>query len=192
MSDAVDTADGPVHLNRAQIARALDVTPPTVDSYVAKGMPVAKKGSNGRAYEFDIAAVLAWKRGEDERDAEEKRRQEAVIRDQQLELVGGGLGDSEMAMTPAKRRELWDEQSAYMRVAKERRELIPRAAVDTAFEDAFKFLGQALQGLPDLLGRRCALTPEAIVEVQKAVDTFQTELAAQLETEPNLAFARVA
>lgn len=192
MSDAVDTADGPVHLNRAQIARALGVTPPTVDSYVAKGMPVAKKGSNGRSYEFDLDAVLAWRRGEDQREADEKAKQEALIREQQLELVGGSLGQSEMAMTPAKRRELWDEQSAYMRVAKERRELVPRAEVDAAFEDAFKFLGQALQGLPDLLGRRCALTPEAIVEVQKAVDTFQTELAAQLESEPNLALPRVA
>jgi phage terminase Nu1 subunit (DNA packaging protein) len=192
MSDATDNAAGPVYLNRAQIARALGVTPPTIDAYVAKGMPVAKKGSNGRSYEFDLDAVLAWRRGEDKREADERARQEAAIREQQLQLIGGSAGDSDMGLSPAKRRELWDEQSAYMRTAKERRELIPRAEVEAAFEETFRVLAQALQGLPDILGRRCALTPEAIVEVQKAVDSIQAEIADKLESESNVALAHVA
>lgn len=189
-----ETSDdsGPIYLNRAQLARAMGVTPPTIDNWIADGMPVAEKGSNGRAYKFDLLACQSWRAGEEHRTAEEKRRQENLVRNQQLDLVGGDLGGSEMAMSPAKRRELWDEQAAWMRVAKERRELVPRAEVRERYEEAFKFLGHALQGLPDVLSRRCGLSPEALVEVQRTVDAWQADLARTMETEDKLDLARVA
>lgn len=39
-------------LNKSQLARALAVSEPTIDRWVADGMPVLSAGTNGRSYEF--------------------------------------------------------------------------------------------------------------------------------------------
>ncbi|MBL3611465.1 hypothetical protein JMM60_22460, partial [Rhodovulum sulfidophilum] len=37
-------------MNRAQIARALDVSDNTISKWIAQGMPVLEEGGNGREY----------------------------------------------------------------------------------------------------------------------------------------------
>ena len=49
-----------VHLNRAEVARHMGVTPPTIDRWVKDGMPVVKQGSRGVAAVFDLPEVIRW------------------------------------------------------------------------------------------------------------------------------------
>jgi len=48
-------------VSRADLAEILRVSLPTVDSWIRRGLPVAKKGGRGRAYEFDLADVIQWR-----------------------------------------------------------------------------------------------------------------------------------
>lgn len=58
MSEAV--AAGRI-LNRAELASLCDVSLPTVDGWVRKGCPYLERGSKGREWRFDAAAVIEWR-----------------------------------------------------------------------------------------------------------------------------------
>ena len=48
-------------VSRSDLAEILRVSPPTVDSWIRRGLPVKEKGGRGRAYEFDLADVIEWR-----------------------------------------------------------------------------------------------------------------------------------
>lgn len=49
-----------VIMNRAEAARYLGITPPTLDRWVVQGCPVHKEGGRGRSYEFNSADLREW------------------------------------------------------------------------------------------------------------------------------------
>lgn len=49
-----------VKLNRAEIARHIGVSLPTVDRWVKEGMPVMQRGSRGVEWAFDLVEVIRW------------------------------------------------------------------------------------------------------------------------------------
>ena len=53
-------------VNRAQLAKLMGVSLPTVDDWQRRGCPVAGTGSKGRSYAFKVPDVMTW-RIEDER-----------------------------------------------------------------------------------------------------------------------------
>lgn len=48
-------------VNRAELASLCGVSLPTVDSWVDKGCPFVERGSKGREWRFDSAAVIDWR-----------------------------------------------------------------------------------------------------------------------------------
>lgn len=48
-------------LNRAELASLCGVSLPTVDNWVEKGCPYVERGSKGREWQFDSAAVIDWR-----------------------------------------------------------------------------------------------------------------------------------
>lgn len=63
------------------------------------------------------------------------------------------------------------------KLAQERGEYLPRAAVRQASATAVALLSQALQSLPDNLERACNLTPEQAETAQRIVDAAMHELS---------------
>lgn len=179
-----DAIDDPIHLTRSQISRALGVTVVTIDDWIAKGMPVAERGSRGRPYKFDLEACQSWKRDEDARELAERERQEALIREQALKVTGGVADD--MAISPEKRRAHYDAEFAWRREALARGELISAADVERRLEEAFKFLAQGLQSLPDVLARKCGLPPEQVTQLQSVIDAWQEDMARILQEQDDL------
>jgi phage terminase Nu1 subunit (DNA packaging protein) len=51
--------------NRTQIARILEITPPTVTEYVARGMPYRQQGRKGLPWLFAVNECVAWVRQQD-------------------------------------------------------------------------------------------------------------------------------
>jgi hypothetical protein len=47
--------------NRAEVAAEFDVSLPTVDDWIRRGCPMISKGDKGRAAEFSLSAVRAWR-----------------------------------------------------------------------------------------------------------------------------------
>jgi hypothetical protein len=51
-------------MNKRQLAHAMEVTPETISAWQRRGLPVAKRGRNGEAYEFSLPDVVKWRVGD--------------------------------------------------------------------------------------------------------------------------------
>jgi terminase small subunit / prophage DNA-packing protein len=47
-------------VNRKGMGDIIGVTPPTIDAWIAEGMPVKVKGAKGREYQLDTEDVISW------------------------------------------------------------------------------------------------------------------------------------
>jgi hypothetical protein len=56
-------------VNRAQLAKMMSVSLPTIDDWQRRGCPVAETGGKGRSYSFNVQEVIEW------RIKDERRRQ---------------------------------------------------------------------------------------------------------------------
>jgi hypothetical protein len=56
-------------VNRAQLAKLMGVSLPTIDDWQRRGCPVAETGGKGRSYGFNVQEVIEW------RVKDERRRQ---------------------------------------------------------------------------------------------------------------------
>lgn len=162
-------------LNRGDLARALNKSEPTIDRYVADGMPFLVEGTNGRAWEFQLSACWKWLKDRDRADAEKQSLAEQAVQQMRLALIGGNdLNDAERALTPRQRQEAYDAERAFMLAAQLRGDLVRRAEVVEAFEDVFRTLRDALTALPDKLEREVGLQGRAL---ELAIHTCDGALA---------------
>jgi phage terminase Nu1 subunit (DNA packaging protein) len=56
-----EARNSPRLVNRAELASLCNVSLPTVDGWVRKGCPAIERGSKGREWRFDCAAVIDWR-----------------------------------------------------------------------------------------------------------------------------------
>ena len=56
-------------VNRAELAHTLGVSLVTVDAYIRRGCPFEQRGSKGKEWKFDTAAVIGWLRDQDVQQA---------------------------------------------------------------------------------------------------------------------------
>ena len=162
-------------LNRAQLARALDKTVVTVDDYVAKGMPVEEKGSNGQAYKFQLSRCWAWLRERDTAEAERNEAAERAVGQMRLALLGGEDGDSEQALSPKDRAALYESEHRYMQAAQLRGELVRRGDMVDLLERVFAIVRDSVSALPDRLARECGLSGHQIDRTITACDDLLEE-----------------
>lgn len=154
-------APAPVLLNKWQLAEALGVSANTVDRWRMEGMPVVSAGSNGRAYQFDPAACIAWREARERRREEEAQKAEDLVRQLRLQLDPVAETRREH-LSPAQQREQYEAAARYMAVARQRRELVEADPMVEALEAAFAAIRDALDALPDQLGRELGLTGDQV------------------------------
>lgn len=168
-------------LNRSQIARALNVTEPTVDRMIDEGMPVAQEGGNGRAYEFQLSECWNWKCERDDAKRSADEQNERAVQQMRLALIGGTTGENERALSPKERGEIYDAEHKYMAAAAARGELIPRGNVIDMLEDVFATVRDALGTLPDRLQRECGLDGAQVESAIRACDDALNEMNRRLD-----------
>jgi phage terminase Nu1 subunit (DNA packaging protein) len=163
-------------LNRAQLASAFKTSENTVDRWRQAGMPVLSEGTNGRAFEFQLSECFAWKcrRDADQRAAQERADQSVL--QMQLAILGGSTGDSEMGLTNRERREIYEVEQAYLKLARERSELIPRKEVLDLLDHLLSSVRKAVIGLPDRLSRDAGLTGRQTEQAVATADDLLREL----------------
>lgn len=64
---------------KAAVAEAFNVSLPTVDSWVRRGCPYLKQGSNGEAWAFSLPDVVAWHSERDRAPAELPDHAKAIL-----------------------------------------------------------------------------------------------------------------
>lgn len=177
LPEGVDDND----LNKEQLARALKVSVNTVDKWVMDGMPVVQDGTNGRAYVLRLSECWAWRQA---REAEASAQMEAAERSVQamrLELIGGALGDTEQALSPKERKEIYAAEHAYMMAARARGELVHLAEVQELLEVILSAVRDGSDALADRLARDCGLEGEIIEHVVVICDDMLKDIRSKIE-----------
>lgn len=177
-----------VIVNRDQLASALKVSTVTITSWLDDdfegGLPCLERGGNGRAYQFDLDACIAWwrRRDQDHRRIAEETQRAINERQATLDLIGGE-GDSETEGLTAKgRAEYYHAEHLRMKTARERGELCEAAEVNREFNELFQNVARFLQALPDRVERETGLEPGAVEAMRQAIDGYQSGLARELMT----------
>ncbi len=122
-------------MNKAQLAKMLDITTQTLDRYIQAGLPFdSAPGRAGKSYVFDLAVVVGWLR---ERDTKNTR------------------GDSGTVEDARKRKLEAEARLAEMAAEKAAGSLLERSDVDAAVIGAFSRVRARLLSLPSKAAPRC-------------------------------------
>lgn len=189
MDGASAPAPASVTMNRSELAQFFEVSEPTIDAWVRKGMPFLEEGTNGRPYKFDPQACRAWRAAIEAARLAQEQAKAQLIAEQQAMEPGLPLGDEP---DPSLTRITLDDQLKIRRIAVEdhkarqqRGELMEKAAVESQFEMLFSFLAQALEGFPDQLQRRLGLSLIQTRTIREITDGWREDLARRLmQAEP--------
>lgn len=170
-------------VNRATLARGLDVSENTVSKYLADGMPCLTVGGNGRDYEFQLGDCYAWRMARDADLAAKRRAGDAAAA--QLALVfrnDDEGGASETAGLSA--REIAEESDADFRrhrAAEQRRELVRTSRVRELFEDVLVEFRTQVTTLVDFSELEFSLTPDQVEVLERRCDNALMQARQKLE-----------
>jgi len=147
--------------NKAELAEFFDVSIPTIDAWIRKGMPVVQRGGKTVPWVFDLLAVALWKFAPQGDEA--------------------GPVDPEK-LPPGERKAWYDSEMRRREMQKDDRELIPAAEVGQVIATAFAAVAQSIRSLPDNLERRLSIAPEVVDEIARTMDEHLDDLSERLQT----------
>lgn len=165
-------------VSQAEFAQLLGVSKPYITKMVKDG--TLTLDADGR---LDLQTAVAalkvasspghQRRASSEADSPLMRE----IRDSAL-LASGPADPDEPATFQQSRaqRERYASLNERLKYETAARQLLPASAVERTIGEAFKTLAQTLDSLPDTLERDCALPPNAVIAVQRAIDSARETL----------------
>lgn len=146
-----------LRLNINQLAALTDMHRQTVSSKLSGVQPAP--GSNPKLKLFSVVDIL----------------KELLSRTTSEELVNVDK------MLPPDRKAWFQSERERLKFQQETGELIPASEVVREFSSMAKAVVQVLETLPDILERDCAMTPAAVVRVQKVIDDLRGQIALKVE-----------
>ncbi|MGU6937209.1 DUF1441 family protein [Salmonella enterica subsp. enterica serovar Madelia] len=84
-------------------------------------------------------------------------------------------------MSPPDRKAWFQSERERLKFQQETGGVIPAGEVAREFSSMAKAVVQVLETLPDILERDCAMTPAAVVRVQKVIDDLRDQIAMKVE-----------
>jgi len=143
----------------------------------------AKPGTNGVAYEIDVAPAIAWLKARDEKRIAAEREHADLVRQFGLELLGeGAASDVEQAgLSAAERKALLEEEFYAIKVAEKRGDLIRKADIESAIADVLVTDARRRATFMARLGKRVDLTREQIAAGDALMDADRKAFATALE-----------
>lgn len=152
-------AQGVVRIaSKAQCAEFFDVSLPTIEAWVRKGMPVVQAGSKGVAWEIDLLEACKWR------------------------FAGqssGGDVDPD-SLDPMQRRAWYDGEKSKRDLQVKDRELIPVTEVEVVVATAFAALASDVRAIPDNLERRHGVSGDVAERVEDALNEAMDAIADRL------------
>lgn len=170
--------------NLADLAATGLASEPTLRKWIAAepDQPwILKRGSNGDAYEIDLAGAAKAFRTREAAKAEEARRRADDLRQFGLELGLSGGEESTAEISIAERKQLLEEELVAIKLARLRGELVPYAEVQSAIGDVLVKVGQRMRTFSGRLAKKIDLTREQIAAIDRLMEADRGELADQME-----------
>jgi len=163
-------------LNKRELSDFFGISLPTLDAWIADGLPALVEGTNGRQYEFQASAAWAWKCNRDEGDRIKSTEAQAAIAAMRLALIGGKSGNSIQSLPPKERQQLYDVEAAYERLKRERYQSLDREEVNQVLNDLLRMVRDGISALPDTLERVATLDGKGVTASMEACDELLDEL----------------
>lgn len=167
---------------------------PTLKKMIAEhhDFPVLKRGTNGVAYEFDLAEAHQFVCGVREREEAEARSRAVEVRQLGLSLLGGQslASPAEVGLSPSERKALLEEELVAIKVAEKRGLLIDKASVEEAVSSFLVRLDQSRRSFTARLTKRVELDREQIAAIEAVMRQDQVSLAGEMERLEQLARER--
>lgn len=172
--------------NLADLAATGIASEPTLRKWIASQPDqdwILKRGSNGDAYEIDIAGAIAAFQAQEEEKAQAARERADQIRQMALDLgVGSGaVGQSAVELSIAERRQLLEEELVAIKLSRARGELVSYASACAAFGDVLVKIRQRGRTFAARLAKKVDLTRDQIAAIDRLVDSDHGEMAALFE-----------
>jgi phage terminase Nu1 subunit (DNA packaging protein) len=163
-------------LNKRELSDFFGISLPTLDAWIADGLPSRVEGTNGRQYEFQASTAWAWKCARDEGDRIKSTEAQAAIAAMRLALIGGKSGNSIQSLPPKERQQLYDVEAAYERLKRERYQSLDREEVNQVLNDLLRMIRDGISALPDTLERVANLDGKGVTASMEACDELLDEL----------------
>ncbi len=139
--------------NKAEIAEFFEISLPSVESWIRRGMPVIQKGGRGISWQIDLLAVARWKFSPDDADS-----------------------DDPEDMSPKDRLDHWRGAREKTKHLEEQGELIPAHDVEQQIATVYKGIAQAIETFPDQAEREHGASPETVALLQDLGDKLRESL----------------
>lgn len=142
----------------------------------------ATPGSNGVAYQIDVAAAIEWLRNRDERRRAEDEDRAVSARQLALEMLGAdAAADIDRGASPSERKALLEEEFYAIKVAEKRSELIRKADIESAIASVLVADARQRSNFMSRLAKRVSLTREQLAAGEAMMDQDRRQFAAALE-----------
>jgi len=143
----------------------------------------ANPGTNGQAYEIDVAAGIAWLKERDAKRVQSEREHAERVRQLGLDLLGDSAATdvSQVGMSADERRKLLEEELYAIKVAEKRGELIRKADIEAAISDVLVADAQRRASFMTRLAKRVSLTREQLAAAEELIDYDRRQFAAALK-----------
>lgn len=143
----------------------------------------ANPGTNGQAYEIDVAAGIAWLKERDAKRVQSEREHAERVRQLGLDLLGDSAATdvSQVGMSADERRKLLEEELYAIKVAEKRGKLIRKADIEAAISDVLVADAQRRASFMTRLAKRVSLTREQLAAAEELIDYDRRQFAAALK-----------
>lgn len=143
----------------------------------------ANPGTNGQAYEIDVAAGVAWLKAREAKRVQSERDHAERVRQLGLELLGEGAAAdvSQVGLSADERRKLLEEEFYAIKVAEKRGELIRKIEIEAAISDVLVADAQRRASFMTRLAKRVNLTREQLAAAEELIDYDRRQFAAALK-----------
>jgi phage terminase Nu1 subunit (DNA packaging protein) len=169
-------------LNRAQVARAFNVSENTVGKWIGQGMPVEAQGQNGVGYELRLSHCYAWKMARDAARAEERARSDQIAAQAALAFLNLDAEEDERPSLTAKQmKELSEAEFRRNQLAEQKGELVRANRVREVFEHILGAVRANVTTVADYAEREFGLTPAQVEKLDARCADLLRSMRSEIE-----------
>lgn len=144
--------------------------------------PVVSTGTNGHAYEIDIAEAVAWLKSHEEKRREAERTRGEEVRQFALDLLGpDAAAKPREGLSIAERKQLLEEELIATKLSERRGELVRKASVEAAIDAVFGMLSEQRRTLAARLAKRTDLSRRQQTLIDEFLEADLHQLVAKFE-----------
>lgn len=144
--------------NKALVADFFGVSVPAVDGWIRRGCPYVQRGDKGRPWVFDLLQVAEWRFSGNQPDTDKNPED----------------------MAPKERRDWYEGEKVRIDIETRAGNLITLDQYREEMARILKCISSALETLPDVLERKCALQPATVSAMQDEIDRERSLLVLAL------------